>query len=96
MCHRREDSYTKTDCVCAALRCSVLQNVVIMGSGSFAAEAMEAAGRNGAAHITIISRKRSRWAAQGLALLRGRLPVWPHPRFPGPPSPPKHTYPDPG
>ena len=37
-----------------------LQNVVIMGTGSFALEAMEAAGRNNAKHITLVSRPRKR------------------------------------
>lgn len=39
---------------------SRLQNVVIMGTGSFALEAMEAAGRNNAKHITLVSRPRKR------------------------------------
>lgn len=38
----------------------LLQRVVIMGTGSFALEAMEAAGRNNAAHITLVSRPRKR------------------------------------
>ena len=37
------------------------KRVVIMGSGSFAAEAMEAAERSGAEHITIVGRSRYRW-----------------------------------
>lgn len=37
-----------------------MQNVVIMGTGSFALEAMEAAGRNNAKHITLVSRPRKR------------------------------------
>lgn len=37
------------------------KNVVIMGTGSFALEAMEAAGRNNAKHITLVSRPRKRW-----------------------------------
>lgn len=37
------------------------KNVVIIGSGSFAAEAMEAAERSNAAHITIVGRPRHRW-----------------------------------
>ena len=38
-----------------------------MGTGSFALEAMEAAGRNNAKHITLVSRPRKRWVAGGLA-----------------------------
>jgi NADPH-dependent 2,4-dienoyl-CoA reductase/sulfur reductase-like enzyme len=38
----------------------VWQEVVIIGSGAFACEAMEAASRNGARHITLISRPRTR------------------------------------
>ena len=37
------------------------KKVVIMGSGSFAAEALEAAERSGAEHITIVGRPRYRW-----------------------------------
>ena len=37
-----------------------VQNVVIMGSGSFAIEAAEAAARRNAQHITIVSRPRFR------------------------------------
>ncbi|PRW20755.1 FAD NAD(P)-binding domain-containing [Chlorella sorokiniana] len=37
------------------------KNVVIMGTGSFALEALEAAGRNNAKHITLVSRPRKRW-----------------------------------
>lgn len=37
------------------------KRVVILGSGSFAAEAMEAADRMGAEHITILGRPRYRW-----------------------------------
>jgi hypothetical protein len=37
------------------------KRVVIMGSGSFAAEALEAAERSGAEHITIVGRPRYRW-----------------------------------
>lgn len=40
--------------------CSAVQRVVIMGTGSFALEAMEAAGRNNAKHITLVSRPRKR------------------------------------
>ena len=42
-------------------RCTAVpQRVVIMGTGSFALEAMEAAGRNNAAKIYLISRPRKR------------------------------------
>jgi hypothetical protein len=37
------------------------KRVVILGSGSFAAEALEAAERSGAEHITIVGRPRYRW-----------------------------------
>lgn len=37
------------------------KKVVIVGSGSFAAEAMEAASRSGSKNITIIGRSRYRW-----------------------------------
>lgn len=37
------------------------KEVVILGSGAFAAEAMEAADRSGAKHITILGRSRYRW-----------------------------------
>lgn len=37
------------------------KRVVILGSGSFAAEALEAAERSGAEHITVIGRPRYRW-----------------------------------
>lgn len=37
------------------------KRIVILGSGSFAAEAMETADRLGAEHITIIGRPRYRW-----------------------------------
>ncbi|KAK9828833.1 hypothetical protein WJX72_002308 [[Myrmecia] bisecta] len=37
------------------------KDVVIIGSGAFACEAMEAANRNNARHITMISRPRKRW-----------------------------------
>lgn len=37
------------------------KQVVILGSGSFAAEALEAAERSGADHITIVGRPRYRW-----------------------------------
>lgn len=44
----------------ASLYYHTTQNVVIMGTGSFALEAMEAAGRNNAKHITLVSRPRKR------------------------------------
>ena len=37
------------------------KRVVILGTGSFAAEALEAADRSGAEHITVIGRPRYRW-----------------------------------
>lgn len=37
------------------------KRVVVMGSGSFAAEAIEAAERSGAEHITVVGRPRYRW-----------------------------------
>lgn len=37
------------------------KQVVILGSGAFAAEALEAADRQGAEHITVVSRPRYRW-----------------------------------
>ena len=46
-----------------------LQRVVIMGTGSFALEAMEAAGRSGAEHITLVSRPRQRWVYRHVLLL---------------------------
>jgi hypothetical protein len=51
-----------------------LQRVVIMGTGSFALEAMEAAGRSGAEHITLVSRPRQRWVYRPVLLLVPRLP----------------------
>lgn len=37
------------------------KHVVILGSGSFAAEALEAAERSNAEHITVVGRPRYRW-----------------------------------
>ncbi len=56
---------------------SCLQNVVILGTGSFALEAMEAAGRNNAKHITLVSRPRKRWAESCVSwcLAASRTPV---------------------
>ena len=52
--HRGED--------CAAGNADLTgKNVVIVGSGSFAAEALEAAERSGAQHITVVGRPRHRW-----------------------------------
>lgn len=45
-----------------------LQEVVIIGSGAFACEAMEAAAKAGAAKILLVSRKRKRQAATMLWL----------------------------
>ena len=39
-----------------------LQKVVIMGTGAFALEAMEAADRSNAEHITLVSRPRNKCA----------------------------------
>lgn len=39
-----------------------LQDVVILGSGAFGLEAMEAAQRAGAKSITLVTRDRDRWA----------------------------------
>ena len=47
-----------------------------MGTGSFALEAMEAAGRSGAEHITLVSRPRQRYAYRPvLPISRCRCPA---------------------
>ena len=51
-----------------ALTSLAVQDVVILGSGAFGLEAMEAADRAGAASITLVMRERNRRASAGLEL----------------------------
>ena len=71
------------DAIAQVAACEV-QDVVILGSGAFACEAMEAAVANNAAHVTLVSRERRRcgcvivltdWSCSHTRILATRHPL---------------------
>lgn len=52
-----------------------MQDVVIIGTGAFGCEAMRAAVRNGAASVTVVTRKRTRFGSPPFLAVSCREPV---------------------
>ena len=68
---QRENTSSEADCTPGA-RCGA-QDVVILGSGAFACEAMEEAVANGARSVTLVARKRRRCCSPPSASARSQL-----------------------